>query len=248
MDFYIFSTGISEVKELQEYNYSGALFRYDIGKGDFFTQIARNIVVGEKFKYMVAIRPYVISPQYLSMIIKTINQISTNQIQVNLISGWIKEEEKDFGGVLGDVNDLSSNVDRSNYLIKYIDAIENIKIKNIDYYVSVTNKFVFDASIKNNSKIIIPYSQYKKNIYDLDNKNVMISVSPTLRETEEELSNLNKIKNKDDIENFTYKQFSFFIEEIKNKGIKEIMLSCWDNEERKKINNFVKQYKETENK
>jgi hypothetical protein len=26
------------------------------------------------------------------------------------------------------------------------------------------------------------------------------------------------------------------------------MLSCWSNEERKRINNFVKQYKETENK
>jgi|694.fasta_scaffold150466_8 hypothetical protein len=248
MNFYMFSYGLQEVEELCEHSYSGALFTYNIHQGDFFTRISRNIDRKRNFKYMVAIRPYVISPQYLHMISKSISEIAPNRIQVNLISGWIKEEEKDFGGVLGEVNDLSSNVDRSNYLIKYIDAIENIKIKNIDYYVSVTNKFVFDASIKNNSKIIIPYSQYKKNIYDLDNKNVMISVAPTLRETEEELSNLNKIKNEDDMENFTYKQFSLVVEEIKNKGIKEIMLSCWDNEERKRINNFVKQYKETENK
>ena len=53
-------------------------------------------------------------------------------------------------------------------------------------------------------------------MYNLDNKNVMISVAPTLRETEEELSNLNKIKNEDDMENFTYKQFSLIVEEIKN--------------------------------
>ncbi len=248
MNFYMFSYGLEQVEELHEHNYGGALFTYNILQGDFFTRISRKIDTKKDFKYMVAIRPYVISPQYLSMIVKSINQISPNKVQINLISGWIKEEERDFGGVIGEVNDLSSNVDRSNYLIKYIDAIENIKIKNIDYYVSVTNKFVFDASIKNNSKMIIPYSQYKNNVYDLDNKNVMISVSPTLRETEEELLNLDKIKNEDDMENFTYKQFSLVIEEIKNKGIKEIMLSCWDNEERKRINNFVKQYKETENK
>lgn len=245
MNFYMFASyGIEQVEELYEHNYSGALFTYNINQGDFFTRISRITDTKKDFKYMVAIRPYVISPQYLSMIFTSMNGILPNKVQINLISGWIKEEEKNFGGVLGEVNDLSSNVDRSNYLIKYIDTIENLKIKNIDYYVSVTNKFVFDASVNNKSKMIIPYSQYKNNAYDINNKNVMISVTPTLRETKEELFNLNKTNNTDDMENFTYEEFSFFIEEAKNKGVKEIMLSCWDKEETKIINNFVKQYKE----
>jgi hypothetical protein len=197
---------------------------------------------------MVAIRPYVISPQYLYMISKSIEEVLPSTLQLNLISGWIKEEEKDFGGVPGEINDMSSNIEKSNYLIKYIDIIEKIKPKIIDYYVSVTNSFVFDSCVKNNSKMIIPYSQYKNNIYDIRNKKIMISVTPTLRETDQELSNLFNNKNEDDNEKFTYKEFTLFIKELKDKNINEIILSCWDNEERKKINNFVKQYKERENK
>jgi hypothetical protein len=248
MDFYIFSTGMSEVKELQEYNYSGALFTYNIGQGDFFTQISRNIVVGEKFKYMVAIRPYVISPQYLWMINKSIKNIDSNRLQINLISGWIKPEEKEFGGILGEVHDLSSNVDRSNYLIEYIDLVEKISSKTLDYYVSTTNEFVFDAAEKYKSKMIIPYSKYKRNAYDLENKQIMMSIAPTLRETEEEIDLLNKDKTNstDDVEYFSYQQFIDFINELKDKNINEIMLHCWDVKERKIINNFVKEYKEKE--
>jgi hypothetical protein len=248
MDFYIFSTGVSEVKELQEYNYSGALFTYNIRQGDFFTQIARNIIVGEKFKYMVAIRPYVISPQYLWMINKSINNIDPGRLQINLISGWIKPEEKEFGGILGEVHDLSSNIDRSNYLIRYIDLIEKTTPKTLDYYVSATNEFVFSAAAKHKSKIIVPYSKYKKNMYDLNDKKIMMSVAPILRETKEEIDllNKNKINSADDVEYFSYQQFTDFINELKDKNINEIMLHCWDVKERKIINNFVKQYKEKE--
>ncbi len=248
MNFYMFSYGLEEVENLYNHKYSGALFTYNINQGDFFTKISRNINTKKDFKYMVAIRPYVISPQYLYMISKSIEEILPSTLQLNLISGWIQEEEKEFGGVPGEINDMSSNIDKSNYLIKYIEIIEKIKPKIIDYYVSVTNNFVFDSCVKNNTKMIIPYSQYKNNIYDVNNKKIMISVAPTLIETDQELSDLSNIKNQDDAENFTYKQFNLIIEELKTKGINEIMLSSWDNEERKKINNFVKQYKERENK
>ena len=246
MNFYMFSTGLQEVESLYNNKYSGALFTYNINQGDFFTKISRNIDTKKDFKYMVAIRPYVISPQYLHMISKSIDQISSNRLQINFITGWIKEEEINFGGVLGEINDMSSNIDRSNYLIEYVNMIEKIESKNIDYYVSVTNEFVFDSSVKNNSKMIIPYSQYRRNTYNLNNKKIMISVSPTLRETEQELSVLSNIKTEVDMENFTYKQFNLLIEELKSKGINEIMLSSWDVKERKIINNFVKQYKEKE--
>jgi hypothetical protein len=243
----MFSYGLEEVENLYNHKYSGALFTYNINQGDFFTRVARNINTKKDFKYMVAIRPYVISPQYLYMISKSIEEILPSTLQLNLISGWIKEEEKEFGGVPGEINDMSSNIEKSNYLIKYIDIIEKIKPKIIDYYVSVTNSFVFDSCVKNNTKMIIPYSQYKNNIYDISNKKIMISVTPILRETDQELSNLFNNKNEDDAENFTYKQFSLIIEELKTKGINEIILSSWDNEEKKIINNFVKQYKEGEN-
>lgn len=242
----MFVYDILETKDLYKNKYTGCLFVYSIGLGDFFTQISRNIDTEKDFKYIVAIRPYVISPQYLYMINESINKISPNKVKINFISGWINDEEAAFGGIYGEINDKSSNIDRSNYLIKYLDAIKNSEIKNLDYYVSTTNEFVFDACNKKNIKMIIPYSQYKKNIYDLKNKKITISLSIKLRETEEEIISLTKDKNLTDSENFTYEKFNLFIEELKKDGINDLILHCWEEEERKIVNNFVKQYKERE--
>jgi hypothetical protein len=85
-------------------------------------------------------------------------------------------------------------------------------------------------------------------MYDLNDKKIMMSVAPILRETKEEIDllNKNKISSADDVEYFSYQEFTDFINELKNKNINEIMLHCWDVKERKIINNFVKEYKEKE--
>jgi hypothetical protein len=250
VNFYMFSLSLDEVKELQKNHYSGALYTYHIGQGDYFTRIARKIVIGEKFKYMVAIRPYVISPQYLCMINNSINQIENNRLQINFISGWIKEDEKKIGGVLGNINDLSTNIERSNYLIEYIDAIEKSNLKTPDYYLSTTNEFIFNAGDRHNSKMIIPYSQYIQKRYDLNNKKIMISISPRIRETKEEIDLLKNNESKpSDEAHFTQKEFTSLIKKLESEGINEILLSSfWEEKEREYIHSFVKQYKEMENK
>lgn len=247
MKFYIFSTGIEEVEELYNSGYSGALFIYHANQNDFFTQISKHIVLGKDFKYMVAIRPHAISPQYLCMINNSIDSIEANRLQINFVTGWLQDNEKEFGGILGEVNDLSPSVDRSNYLINYIDELEKLKTKTPDYYISTTNKFVFDAGSKHNSKMIIPYSQYLDKRYDLNNKKIMISITPTLIEEKQETNYVSKNK-KSDEKMFTFEEFNMFIDELKNKGIDEVMITQWKEKEKKAIHNFVKQYKEKENK
>jgi hypothetical protein len=54
---------------------------------------ARDIDISKKIKYMVAIRPYAISPQYLVMMNHSMNDIMSNRVQFNLILGHIKEHE-----------------------------------------------------------------------------------------------------------------------------------------------------------
>ena len=247
MKFYTFSTGIEEVEELYNNGYSGALFVYHVKQNDFFTQIAKHIVSEKDFKYMVAIRPHAISPQYLCMINNSIDSIEANRLQINFVAGWLLDDEKGFGGILGEVNDLSSNIDRSNYLINYIDELEKLKTKIPDYYISTTNKFVFDAGSKHNSKMIIPYSQYIDKRYDLNNKKIMISITLTLTEEKQKIDNVFKNKQSDE-KTLTYEEFNILINELKNKGINEIMITQWEEKEKKVIHNFVKQYKEKENK
>jgi len=247
MDFYWFGEnkeGSLGYQDLYDHHFSGALFPYSTYAGDFFTNIAKYANKEHNLKYIVAIRPYTISAQYLCMINNTLNKIIPNQLQINFVTGWPYEEEKTFGGIVGDVNDLSSNVDRSNYLIRYIDSINKIKTDKPDYYVSVTNDFLYNISNKYKNKMIIPYSYFNINRFDLLNKDVMISVAPILREKVEEKEMLSIVKTEQDIDFFSYKEFINFIEILKENNINKILIRWKNFEEKDNIFNFVKQYKE----
>jgi hypothetical protein len=254
MEFYIFSKYISEIKELINHKYSGALLVYDTTLNDFFTQIARTINTDEQFKYMVAVRPYGISPQYLCMINDSINDIDKDRLEINLIPGWAKEDEKNPGGILGKVNDSSSKIDKFNYLTEYVDVLEEINKDTPNYYISVAHEDMVNKTLKHNSKLLINYPDYKNKTYDIENRNVMIYIWVILRETQEEIDSIRKQNSEDyykyyRTEYFTYKEFNDILAELENKGIDKILFyTYWDKDERNRINNFVKKYKEKTNK
>jgi hypothetical protein len=191
-----------------------------------------------------------------------------NRLQINLISGHIKENEKDKGGVIGSVNDASSNIERSNYLIEYMKVINQMKKSGAysfipDYYVSTSNEYVFDVAKELNNKIIIQYSDYmrghwnnyinyqtnnqivkKGSDFDVSGQQVMVSIAPVLRKTKEEIDKLPLVLHQTDTAYFSYNEFEIFIEKLKKDGINHLMLISWPVEERKNFMDFVKQYKE----
>lgn len=276
MNFYFFNAQIDDIKELSNHNFYGGLFIYDVPLGDRFTKIARIIDSDIEIKYLVAIRPYVVSPQYLCMLYNSVNSMHPGRLQLNIVSGsgdiqrevkrssteYVMNDNKDFGGIMGSVTDLSSNIERSNYLIDYLDMMNSLKTNIPDYYVSVTNEYVFDAAHKHKSKIIIPYAMYKYNKFNISEMNTMVAIKPILRETEEELNELPKptgIWNKyhgqydrKDYDYFTYDEFADLMDQFKTNGINEVLISSckiediYDPpiEERRNILNFVKQYKD----
>lgn len=208
MKFYYFGGKFLDghISRLEQSHFDGVMFVYDVINGDMFTKIARDIKTNEKIKYLVAIRPYTISPQYLCMINNSINSIMPNRLQINLISGYIKEHEQKFGGILGSVNDSSSRIDRSNYLIDYFKTLNTMngnKIKSpLDFYVSATNEYVFNETLEHDNKIILPYRDYKNGYWTIVKKNgqqdkgsafdfrgrkIMLAITPIIRKTQEEL-------------------------------------------------------------
>jgi len=272
MDFYYFGgfIGDQQVQTIEDHHFSGILFTYDINQGDFFTKVARDIDLSKKIKYMVAIRPYAISPQYLAMISQSVDEIMPDRLQINLISGHIKPHEREIGGILGGTNDSSSHIDKSNYLIEYIECLGKLKNsiqKNAipDYYVSTTNPYVFEVASRLNDKMIIQYTDYNNGHWtdyenyqgnsqktsvgekiDITGKSIMVSMGPIVRKTQEELDSLNKKKHTTDTAYFTYDQLEARIEDMKKDGINQLMFISWPTEERAHVMDFVKQYKEKE--
>ena len=248
MKFYIFNSDFNLIGKLEDAGFTGNLFTYNTNQADYFTQIAKDVGIHKKIKYMVAIRPHVISPEYLIMIDKGIKEISRgNRLQINLISGHIKEDEKDVVRTLGPITNKSTTIERSKYLIEYVDLMNTLSERDKpDYYISVSNNFTFDTASKYNDKMIIQYSQYINNTYNLKDKRVMIAVTPVIRRTQEELDNLEEynIQHKIDLKTFTYDQMTEMVNKIKNEGIDEIIFSAWNAGDTEEIINFVKDYNE----
>lgn len=210
-------------EKLEDIGFTGILFPWGSMGDDYFTHIANKMDVTKKIKYMVAIRPYAVSPQYLCKVNRSMNKISNNRILINFVTGWVYDEEKNVGGIVQEVNDLSSNIERSNYMINYLKTLNTMKDDLPDFYLSVTNQFVFEAS--KNNKSIIPYSWYKVNMFDLDPKNSMIHVAPIIRDSQKEIEDLDKTSFGQDTEFFVKDQFKRFIYKLQEKSFDGVLIS-----------------------
>jgi hypothetical protein len=278
MKFYYFggqftdSESLEKASTLDKNNFDGLMFTYDATQGDMFVRTAKDIKANEKIKYLVAIRPYTISPQYLYTIYDSINEIMEDRLQVNFIAGYIKDHESDVGGIVTGVNDQSTSVDRSNYLIDFVKTLnemsKNRKNKKLlDFYVSTTNSYIFNVAKKYKNKIILPYHVYKRgfwsdtydtnNYVDIKDMEVMIAMTPIIRKTKEELDLLTDYalrpiwkrgeisKVVGDVEYFTNESFNEFIEMLEQDGINHLLINSVPAEEVHVIVPFIKQYVES---
>ena len=228
MKLYMFTSDFDIIKELESFGAAGVLHTYNSYQSNPFIGIAKNVPNGTKTKHMVAIRPYTVSPQYLCTLNDAFSDTygNKNPIQINFITGWIKENEKDAGGILGGINDYSESQERSQYLIDYVDSLESLDRRIPDYYVSVTNHFTFELANRHNSKIIIDESHFKEKKFDLLNKRVMVVIygnnpDGSLRE---------------------YQQIDELIKDLESSGIGEAIFPSGGKELEKHIMQFIKRY------
>jgi hypothetical protein len=227
MIFYIFTSDFKLIEQLDKLGVDGVLHTYNAYHPSPLITIPRELE-NTKIKHMIAIRPYTISPQLLAQMGRTFDHIyKRNVFQVNLISGWIKENEKNAGGIIGLVNDDSSKEDKSKYIAEYLDSLESLEIKNLDYYVSVTNQFTFNAALKYNSKMIIDYKHFEENRYDIEGKRVMIMLSP----------------NKNDGTLKTYEELLNNVKTLDSSRIQEVIFPGGDQLALDRVLEFIKKYK-----
>jgi len=277
MNFYYFgghftnNYSLEKASTLDKNHFSGVMFTYDATQGDMFVRTAKDIKPEEKIKYLVAIRPHTISPQYLYTIYDSINEIMEDRLQINFITGYIKDHESNVGGIVSGVNDKSDSIDRSKYMIDFIKTLnemsENRKNKKLlDFYVSATNSYILNTAKEYKNKIILPYNIYKRGFWydnpssptklDIKDTEVMIAMTPIIRKTKEELDLLTDYalrpiwkkgevsKVVSDVEYFTYESFNEFIEMLEQDGINHLLINSVPAEEVHVIVPFIKQYVE----
>ena len=122
---------------LEDSGFYGWLLPYAAGLSDPFIRIARSMDTDKKLKYLVAVRPYTLSPQYLLAITKSLDLIQEDRVRINFVPGLTKDGlERSFGGILGSVNDLSSFDDKKKYFCSYIEEFKKLKARKPYTYLS----------------------------------------------------------------------------------------------------------------
>jgi len=120
---------------LEDCGFYAWLIPYAAGQRDPFTRIARSLKTDQKLKYLVAVRPYNISHQYLLAISKSLDSIQEDRVRINFVPGLTYDEE-DYGGIFSNIKDTSSFEDRKKYFCTYVEQWEKWDVKKPYTYVS----------------------------------------------------------------------------------------------------------------
>lgn len=259
MNFYFFdqmsTTSLSVIsKELDDAGFYAMLVPYGVGEHNHFIRTARALDPNQKLKYIVGVRPHTVSPQYLAMIIKSLNDIEPDRVWINFVAGFIREDEVDSGGTMFPEEFERSFKDRKVYMSKYIPIFNKFcEDKNIKTTLCMTgmSEEVFSLVEQHADYNITAFEPYTRlgGFRDITKPRIM-SMCPVIEDDEEYLLYLKSLNNiPQDIMFTTTEELIATINKLKETGINDIILFTHGNNdydhdhEKYKIINFVKEYK-----
>lgn len=251
MNLYLFDSANSNTlpsisQELEDAGFAGILLPYGSSLGDYFTFIARSMNSSHKLKYIVAIRPYTISPQYLASIIKSLNEIDNDRVWINFVAGTVNDYEQSLGGIIGDVNDSSHFLERKQYLIDYVPVfIEYCKniMKPPAICVSGMSDEIFMLTEKYADYNITSYDKHiHENRLKTISKPKIVTMCPFIRGTLKEITALKNQRNMPQDAVFADSNGLIdILNSLKSDGINDVMFHVnGSDEEYRRIVEFVK--------
>ena len=72
---------------LEDSGYHSVLLTFHSQQADYFIKSAAVLNPGDRLKYMIALRPYHVSPQYCSMMTRAYSQIDKDRLIINWVAG-----------------------------------------------------------------------------------------------------------------------------------------------------------------
>ena len=236
-------------KELDEANYYSVLLPFHSRISDSWIKSAHILDKTQKIKYMVAFRPYHISPQYFAMLVSGFNDIQQNRLMINFIAGDGRKDEPDQMDVYGETANLLDIEKRKEYVRKFLTICKDLDIvKNImpeavisglsDY--SIKTAEIFDATI------LCMYDDYLNNIDRLKNcKRKMVSVKICIRDTDEEAEKIISLSKNSREKLYTIYGTEISVEnrikEIVKGGVTDFLIGGYKFDRQLfKIHNFIK--------
>jgi len=243
-------------KELDDAGFYAMLVPYSVSQKNLFIDVARAMDTSQQLKYIVGVRPHTISPQYLAMMIKSLNDIQKDRVWINFVAGFIREDELALGGSMFPEEFERSFKDRKEYMAKYLPIFNSFcKTMTIKTKICITGmtEEVFSLVEDHADYNIVAFEPYKRlnGFRDIAKPRIM-SICPVIEDDAEYLSYLKGLTNiPQDIIFTTKEELTSTINTLKESGINDIILFTHGKKrsdhdhEKYKIIDFVKEYNKT---
>lgn len=238
-------------KELDKYGYYCMLLTYHSKNSDLLTKSLLAADNNVKLKFMLAIRTYAISPEYMSMICNSYNQEFPNKLILNIASGDIHSEETSIDDLPMFNKNFNSPEKRLEYTKKWTEKF--LKISNNKYLPELIMAGHSDKTRKmantfnaTHLAMLNMHLEYLNRPDTIKNNKQMVSLSILIRENKKEakeflLKNNTKgsenwtiIGNKEEVKEEILNLFKLKITDI-------IISQCPNDKEVYKIHELVKE-------
>ena len=238
--------------DLDENGYKSMLLVYDPKHPEYFVRVANIIDKSQKIKYMFAVRTYAISPEYLSMMCESFEEIDKGRISLNVCAGNTSqmENEKHIDGLV-DMDSLRLDAyERVVYTRKWAEKFVNLEVMSNtpELIFSGDSDYTVETANMYGSSTLCMYNSFNKNPKKFTRTqktmvSVGIIVSYSKSAAEEILNSFNNPNAKDWTIYGTAEEVRLKLLELSNKGVTDILISNLASEsENYRIHEIIKSF------
>jgi hypothetical protein len=184
--------------ELELCGYNSVLLTFHSESPDYLIKSAAALIPGNKLKYMIALRPYHISPQFCAMITEGYNEIEPNRLIFNWIAGDF-HNRKDEGSqvdVFGNTKQIDTIIKRTTFLRNFVNQYNsfNIVTTRVEMVFSGFSDYTLETTKIFNGTSLCMIDDYRNNLNKFDGiKNRMVCVNPVILDSDKEIEEYKKI-------------------------------------------------------
>jgi hypothetical protein len=241
------------VDELDRAGYYSVLVPIKSTTADYLPRIISSMRANQKIKYMIPIRPYLLSPQYLGMISAGIEAVVPNRTIFNFINGHIEEDEN-LNGIIYNSVDFSNKENRRSHLEDFVKALGRIEMHDktdfSEMLVSGGSLETIESAYRVGAGLATSYSSFMQNYHwaysKVDLERIFVQVCILICDSgDDPLVAALTANNPSGIIHGSYDEIVEKITELESMGVTDLLISnAFDGgkEERLKIHNFVSKY------
>lgn len=183
--------------QLETYRYHSVLLTFHSESPDYLIKSAAALIPGNKLKYMIALRPYHVSPQFCAMVTEGYNQIDDNRLMFNWIAGDFdsRNDEPRQLDVFCQTDSIDNIVKRTVFLRNFVKEYKTFDFISTkpEMIFSGFSEYTLETTKMFNGTSLCMIDDYRKHINRFDGiKNRMVCVNPVVLESNDDIKDYRK--------------------------------------------------------